>query len=133
MKVVIVGAGLGGIACGIACRRQGLDVTIFERAPELSEACDPSDSTLSFKHKTDRRHRLGQAFKFRLMHVACWIISVSLKRSNAKQLRFLPATSVAGIMAISWLHANTALSRMPSMDIQPCESLSYLNVFGMIC
>ncbi|KAF5636971.1 3-hydroxybenzoate 6-hydroxylase 1 [Fusarium tjaetaba] len=38
MKVVIVGAGLGGIACGIACRRQGLDVTILERAPELSEA-----------------------------------------------------------------------------------------------
>ncbi|CAG2011201.1 unnamed protein product [Fusarium graminearum] len=37
MQVVIVGAGLGGIACGIACRRQGLDVTILERAPELSE------------------------------------------------------------------------------------------------
>ncbi|KAF4334027.1 hypothetical protein FBEOM_12155 [Fusarium beomiforme] len=37
MKVVIVGAGLGGIACGIACKRQGLDVTILERAPELSE------------------------------------------------------------------------------------------------
>ncbi|KAK2686280.1 hypothetical protein QWA68_014842 [Fusarium oxysporum] len=37
MKVVVVGAGLGGIACGIACKRQGLDVTILERAPELSE------------------------------------------------------------------------------------------------
>ncbi|KAL5590256.1 hypothetical protein FOBRF1_013813 [Fusarium oxysporum] len=37
MKVVIVGAGLGGVACGISCKRQGLDVTILERAPELSE------------------------------------------------------------------------------------------------
>jgi hypothetical protein len=25
MSVVIVGAGLGGLACGIACRQQGLD------------------------------------------------------------------------------------------------------------
>ena len=36
MKVVIVGAGIGGIAAAIELRRHGFeDVTILERAPEL--------------------------------------------------------------------------------------------------
>lgn len=37
MKVVIVGAGLGGLACAIACRREGIDVEILERSPEIRE------------------------------------------------------------------------------------------------
>lgn len=35
LKVVIVGAGIGGLACAIACRRQDLDVIVLERAPEF--------------------------------------------------------------------------------------------------
>ncbi|KAF2846027.1 putative salicylate hydroxylase [Plenodomus tracheiphilus IPT5] len=35
MKVVIVGGGLGGLACAIACAREGLKVVILERAPEF--------------------------------------------------------------------------------------------------
>jgi salicylate hydroxylase len=35
MKVVVVGAGIGGLACAIACRRQGLDVIVLERAAEI--------------------------------------------------------------------------------------------------
>ncbi|KAK5217589.1 hypothetical protein LTS03_008282 [Exophiala xenobiotica] len=35
MKVIVIGAGLGGLACAIACRREGLDVLIVERAPEI--------------------------------------------------------------------------------------------------
>ncbi|KAF0330560.1 salicylate hydroxylase [Colletotrichum asianum] len=31
MKVVIVGAGIGGLVCAIACRREGIDVTVLER------------------------------------------------------------------------------------------------------
>jgi 2-polyprenyl-6-methoxyphenol hydroxylase-like FAD-dependent oxidoreductase len=34
-KVLIVGAGLGGLSCAIACRRQGVDVEIVERAPKI--------------------------------------------------------------------------------------------------
>ena len=37
MKVVIVGGGLGGLACAIACRREGIDVEILERSPEVRE------------------------------------------------------------------------------------------------
>lgn len=37
MKVVIVGGGLGGLACAIACRREGIDVEILEQSPEIHE------------------------------------------------------------------------------------------------
>ncbi|KAF5541288.1 salicylate hydroxylase [Fusarium mexicanum] len=35
MKVVIIGAGIGGLALAIACRRENLDVVVLERAPAL--------------------------------------------------------------------------------------------------
>ncbi|RDW68710.1 putative salicylate hydroxylase [Aspergillus mulundensis] len=37
MKVIIVGAGIGGLTAGIALRRKGHDVQIFERSSLLSE------------------------------------------------------------------------------------------------
>ncbi|KAL2822451.1 hypothetical protein BJX63DRAFT_417549 [Aspergillus granulosus] len=37
MKVIIVGAGLGGLACAIACRRENLEVIILERSAEARE------------------------------------------------------------------------------------------------
>ncbi|EAW12904.1 putative salicylate hydroxylase [Aspergillus clavatus NRRL 1] len=35
MKIVIVGAGLGGLACAIACRRNNLDVLVLEQSAQL--------------------------------------------------------------------------------------------------
>lgn len=35
MKVVIIGAGIGGLICAIACRQENLEVTVLERASEL--------------------------------------------------------------------------------------------------
>ncbi|KAI1628322.1 putative salicylate hydroxylase [Exophiala viscosa] len=35
MKVIVIGAGLGGLACAIACRREGLAVLLVERAAEI--------------------------------------------------------------------------------------------------
>ncbi|KAH6995426.1 hypothetical protein EDB80DRAFT_755467 [Ilyonectria destructans] len=35
MKVIIVGAGLGGLACAIACRRQGFDVIVLDQVTEF--------------------------------------------------------------------------------------------------
>ena len=37
VKAIVIGAGIGGLAAGIALRRAGLDVTVFERAGELRE------------------------------------------------------------------------------------------------
>ncbi len=37
MKALIAGAGIGGLAAGIALRRAGLEVQIFERSPRLQE------------------------------------------------------------------------------------------------
>ncbi|KAL3488002.1 hypothetical protein BJX62DRAFT_227636 [Aspergillus germanicus] len=38
MKVTIVGAGLGGLACAIACRRENLNVVVLERSAEPRES-----------------------------------------------------------------------------------------------
>ncbi|KAG8170170.1 hypothetical protein KVR01_000915 [Diaporthe batatas] len=35
-KVVIIGAGLGGLACAVACRRYGLEVVVLEQAPRIT-------------------------------------------------------------------------------------------------
>lgn len=35
LRVVIIGAGIGGLACAIACRQQGLDVLVLERSTEI--------------------------------------------------------------------------------------------------
>jgi pyruvate/2-oxoglutarate dehydrogenase complex dihydrolipoamide dehydrogenase (E3) component len=35
LSVAIIGAGIGGLVCAIACRRQGLQVTVLERAHEI--------------------------------------------------------------------------------------------------
>src|SRR4051794_30170777 len=36
-RVIIIGAGIGGLAAGIALRQRGFDVRIFERSPKLEE------------------------------------------------------------------------------------------------
>ncbi|QIK40666.1 FAD-dependent oxidoreductase [Pontivivens nitratireducens] len=37
MQIAIVGAGIAGLATAVACARRGMQVTVFERAPELGE------------------------------------------------------------------------------------------------
>ncbi len=41
MKVVIIGAGIGGLALAVACRRENLEVVVLERAPALEPVSDP--------------------------------------------------------------------------------------------
>ncbi|KAH7417764.1 putative salicylate hydroxylase [Cadophora sp. MPI-SDFR-AT-0126] len=36
LRVIIVGGGLGGLTCAIACRQHGLDVVLLERAPQFA-------------------------------------------------------------------------------------------------
>ncbi|KAF1975537.1 FAD/NAD(P)-binding domain-containing protein [Bimuria novae-zelandiae CBS 107.79] len=37
LRIIVTGAGLGGLATAIALRRRGHEVTVFEKAPELGE------------------------------------------------------------------------------------------------
>lgn len=37
MKIIVVGAGIGGLTCAIALAQRGLDVTVLEQAPALGE------------------------------------------------------------------------------------------------
>lgn len=39
LKIIIVGAGLGGLAAAISLARRGHNVTVFEQAPALGEVC----------------------------------------------------------------------------------------------
>jgi 2-polyprenyl-6-methoxyphenol hydroxylase-like FAD-dependent oxidoreductase len=36
-RVLIIGGGIGGLVAALALRRVGIDVAVFEQAPELSE------------------------------------------------------------------------------------------------
>lgn len=35
LSVIVIGAGIGGLVCAIACRREGLDVQVLEQAAEI--------------------------------------------------------------------------------------------------
>jgi salicylate hydroxylase len=48
LKVVIIGAGLGGLACAVACRRYGLEVIVLEQTAKLVPVRDQALSC--FKH-----------------------------------------------------------------------------------
>lgn len=57
MKVVIVGGGIGGLVCAIACRRENLEVVLLERAPALAPV---SHSSLLSTTKPTNSTRLGR-------------------------------------------------------------------------
>jgi salicylate hydroxylase len=46
LKIIISGAGLGGLATAIALARRGHQVTTFEQVEKLSEVCFPTDIVL---------------------------------------------------------------------------------------
>lgn len=46
LDIIIVGAGLGGLAASIECARSGHNVTVLESASELAEVCRSSPAPL---------------------------------------------------------------------------------------
>ena len=51
LNVIVVGAGLGGLACAIECRRKGHNVIVFENAPEIMRIGDTL--VADFESQTD--------------------------------------------------------------------------------
>ncbi|KAF2478268.1 putative salicylate hydroxylase [Lindgomyces ingoldianus] len=54
LKVIIVGAGIGGLACAVACRHSNIDVLILERVTEIlavgAGIQTPSNATRVWRH-----------------------------------------------------------------------------------
>lgn len=66
LKAVIIGAGLGGLACAIACRRYGLEVIVLEQASRITEVY----SNVSAAPTKIDEVRSARAFKFLRMPLA---------------------------------------------------------------
>jgi salicylate hydroxylase len=62
-KAIVIGAGLGGLACAIRCRRMGLEVVVLERAPEFSNVSTDLLNVFLRSYRHQDKH-LGAATYF---------------------------------------------------------------------
>lgn len=64
-RVLVVGAGLGGLAAAIGIKKSGHDVMVLERMPELREVCTCSCTSISGPIAHDQRTRSALAYRYR--------------------------------------------------------------------
>ncbi|KAK5053696.1 hypothetical protein LTR84_001657 [Exophiala bonariae] len=75
LKICIIGAGIGGLTCAIACRQQGLSVKVLEQAPEIL----PIGAGIQIPPNASRvLESLGILPSIR--HVACEMKTIKLRR-----------------------------------------------------
>lgn len=63
-RVIIIGAGIGGLAAAIGISKAGHDVVILERMPELREVLHHRCTLLRSQTAHDRGRRLELGYKF---------------------------------------------------------------------
>jgi 2-polyprenyl-6-methoxyphenol hydroxylase-like FAD-dependent oxidoreductase len=64
LDIVVIGAGLGGLAAAISCALGGHNVTVLEQARELAEVREPHTvQTPTDGLVADRQFRSEQAYK----------------------------------------------------------------------
>lgn len=100
MKTLIVGSGLGGLACAIACAQEGLDVVVLERTPELL----PVGAGIQIPPNAARVHRhLGTLP--RLLQTGVIIEAVEYRRyEDGKLLVARPAADLdESLYGVPWL------------------------------
>jgi len=50
LRVVVVGAGLGGLTCAVVCKKHDLDVVVLERAPQIAAVSSTIAGHLAVHH-----------------------------------------------------------------------------------
>ncbi|QGI68533.1 hypothetical protein CEK26_012494 [Fusarium fujikuroi] len=83
MKVVIIGAGIGGLALAVACRRENLEVVVLERAPAL----EPRENVTRAECLVAKTQKLGAGIQ----------VPPNAARV-ARQLGVLPALKEKGVV-----------------------------------
>jgi hypothetical protein len=88
LQVVIVGAGIGGLTCAIACRQQGLNVLVLEKATQILPVISHIGSLMYAKWMLMVENRLALEFKFlQMLHEygENWDFLKSLREKVARQ------------------------------------------------
>jgi 2-polyprenyl-6-methoxyphenol hydroxylase-like FAD-dependent oxidoreductase len=95
IRVIIVGAGIGGLSAAIALRRQGHEVVVFERAPRL----EPVGAGITlFANAMNALDRLGVAEAVSAAGAAAR--HSAILTSDGRELSTLPADLLQGAIAV---------------------------------
>lgn len=110
LKIVIAGAGLGGLSCAIACALSGHSVTVVESTKKLVEVRWLVTNLLLLS-ETDGfgRYRLAQDFKLRRMRLDCYRHGVYLTLCGKPQRsqRMLQYTDIQTARFLPWKMIST--------------------------
>lgn len=86
MHILIVGCGLGGLACAIAARHEGVEVTILEQGDGLNEV-DVAYSNTRANLTNAGRRRHTDTSQCRASHVETWDYGSTGRRRASSETR----------------------------------------------
>ena len=109
MRVLIIGAGIGGVTAAIALARKGIDVEIYERSPRLAEV---GAGVSLFPNALKALHQLG--LKSRLDAMSFVSAEGALRRADGRVLSRTTASDFVSRfgMAVSVFHRAELLAAL---------------------